>query len=361
MSPHLLFSQERNEAISHPGIEIASSPSAPSTAAVFSASLAGGGDPDFFIADFGATGYVGRMGKGIHTASVRQALSSASAVRLPRVARPATMVRAASGGFTLVELLVVIGIIALLIAALLPALSRARSSAQSAACLNHLRQLQVCWLMYANDHDGALPPNLSVYDLSTGEPIPGLDLRLTWCAGNARRDVNTVNIEKGYLFPYNRSTAIYHCPADKARVAGVNVRHTRSYNMSQSVTGISFGTVLSYIPTFQNLTQIKSPKPADLFIFLDVHEDGIMDSLFGIPLPGDSFDGHWFDLPANRHNDGCNLSFADGHVEHWKWAVPKVFRALGQAVEPPEEWRDYERVRDHIRKTVSRFAAVPDP
>ena len=123
-------------------------------------------------------------------------------------------VRAAHGGFTLVELLVVIGIIAILIAVLLPAVSRARGLAQSMACLNNLRQLQTCWLMYANDHNGTLPPNLSVYDLDTGEPIPGLDLRLTWCPGNVRTDVNTANIEKGYLFPYNRSTAIYHCPAD---------------------------------------------------------------------------------------------------------------------------------------------------
>jgi prepilin-type processing-associated H-X9-DG protein len=220
------------------------------------------------------------------------------------------------------------------------------------ACLNNLRQLQTCWLMYANDHNGTLPPNLSVYDLDTGEPIPGLDLRLTWCAGNVRKDVNTANIERGYLFPYNRSTAIYHCPADKARVAGANVRHTRSYSMSQSITGIAFSGALAEIPTFQNLAQIRSPEPANLFVFLDVHEDLIGDSLFGIPLPGDPFDGIWFDLPANRHHDGCNFSFADGHVEHWKWIVPKVARSLGQAVEPREEWGDYERVRDHIRKAV---------
>jgi prepilin-type N-terminal cleavage/methylation domain-containing protein/prepilin-type processing-associated H-X9-DG protein len=262
-------------------------------------------------------------------------------------------VRAAHAGFTLVELLVVIGIVAILMAVLLPALSKARGLAQRAACLNNLRQLQTCWLMYANDHDATLPPNLWVYDLSTGEPIPGLDLRLTWCAGDAQKDTTTANIEKGYLFPYNRSTAIYHCPADKAKVAGSNVRHTRSYNMSQSVTGVSYGNVLSYIPTFQKLTQIKSPEPANLFVFIDVHEDEIADSLFGIPLPGDPLDGVWFDLPANRHSDGCNLSFADGHVEHWKWAVPKVFRSLAQPVEPQEEWRDYDRVRDHIRKATS--------
>jgi prepilin-type processing-associated H-X9-DG protein/prepilin-type N-terminal cleavage/methylation domain-containing protein len=264
----------------------------------------------------------------------------------------ARTLRAVGAGFTLVELLVVISIIALLIAVLLPALSRARTFAQSVACLSNLRQLQICWLMYANDHGGTLPPNLSVYDLSTGAPVPGLDLRLTWCAGNARTDVNTANIERGYLFPYNRSTAIYHCPADKARVPGADVRHTRSYDMSQSVSGVSFGSILPHLPSFENLTQIRRPEPADLFVFLDVHEDGIADALFGIPLPGEPLDGIWFDLPANRHGNGCNLSFADGHVEHWKWVVPKVFRELGQAVEPQEEWRDYDRLRAHMCKAA---------
>ena len=69
------------------------------------------------------------------------------------------MLRAARAGFTLVELLVVVSVIALLIALLLPALSRARRAAQSAGCLSNLRQLQTCWLMYANDHGGTLPPN----------------------------------------------------------------------------------------------------------------------------------------------------------------------------------------------------------
>jgi prepilin-type N-terminal cleavage/methylation domain-containing protein/prepilin-type processing-associated H-X9-DG protein len=256
-------------------------------------------------------------------------------------------------GFTLVELLVVISVISVLVALLVPALFRAKGLAMSAACLNHLRQLQTCWVMYANDHDGTLPPNMYVYDIATGEPIPGLDLRLTWCAGNARTDTNTANIEKGYLFAYNRSTAIYHCPADKATVPGSTLRHTRSYNMSQSINGLRAGGVVGRIPSFQKLTEIRNPEPAELFVFIGVHEDGISDSLFGIPLPGGDFDGTWFDLPANRHSDGCNLSFADGHVEHWKWVVPKVFRSLGQAVAPPEERRDYDRLRDHIRKALN--------
>ena len=61
-------------------------------------------------------------------------------------------------GFTLVELLVVIGIISLLISILLPSLSRARESAQSVVCLSGLRQIGIGVHMYANDNKGIVVP-----------------------------------------------------------------------------------------------------------------------------------------------------------------------------------------------------------
>jgi prepilin-type N-terminal cleavage/methylation domain-containing protein/prepilin-type processing-associated H-X9-DG protein len=261
-----------------------------------------------------------------------------------------------SHAFTLIELLVVIAIIAILAALLLPTLSRAKEQGLSIACQNNLKQLQICWHSYAMDNFDSLPPNQSVYDLNTGGPIPGANLSWTWCPGNARVDTNSANIQSGYLYAYNRNAGIYHCPADRSTVelpggASSGLLRTRSYNMSESINGMGFADAsgLTNLPCYAKLTQIVRPTPSDLFVFIDVHEAGILDSLFGIPWPGSLYPDQWWDLPANRHGQGCNFSFADGHSEHWRWRSPRIFQYLGQYISTPVELLDYRRVQAHVR------------
>jgi prepilin-type N-terminal cleavage/methylation domain-containing protein/prepilin-type processing-associated H-X9-DG protein len=64
------------------------------------------------------------------------------------------------GGFTLVELLVVIGIIAILMSMLMPALSRAKQKAHRISCLNNVRQIGLAATLYAGDFDGEYPRRL---------------------------------------------------------------------------------------------------------------------------------------------------------------------------------------------------------
>jgi prepilin-type N-terminal cleavage/methylation domain-containing protein/prepilin-type processing-associated H-X9-DG protein len=74
-------------------------------------------------------------------------------------------------GFTLVELLVVIGIIALLVSILLPTLSSARQSAQTVVCASNQRQLALAAIMYADANEQSLPPGSAVSGSGDWEPF----------------------------------------------------------------------------------------------------------------------------------------------------------------------------------------------
>src|SRR3954466_1734549 len=62
--------------------------------------------------------------------------------------------------FTLVELLVVIGVVAILASLVLPALAKAKTRGLSIACLSNIRQLGLAWIMYSGDFEDRLPYNL---------------------------------------------------------------------------------------------------------------------------------------------------------------------------------------------------------
>ena len=133
----------------------------------------------------------------------------------------------AAVGFTLIELLVVIAIIVIPAALLLPAISAAKTKAQSMVCVNNLKQLQTCWLMYVNDNSGFVPPNKSRLVGGVWRSSPD-----SWIGnGSARFDSSFDNIRQGLLFKYdyNHSLAICHCPGDHSMVAGhPGVFRTRS-------------------------------------------------------------------------------------------------------------------------------------
>jgi prepilin-type N-terminal cleavage/methylation domain-containing protein/prepilin-type processing-associated H-X9-DG protein len=247
-----------------------------------------------------------------------------------------------TNGFTLIELLVVIAIIAILAALLLPALAKAKAHARNASCLNNLRQLTTAWHLYLADNNDLLVPNDNIYG---DPPAP------SWCQGTGILETNTAQIEAGLLFGYSRSVALYHCPADVSTVMAMNGTRlsqlrTRSYNLSQSVNGAPTATTLAHFHYFKCLSEIHDPNPSLCLVFIDENEETMLDAHFGMPTATYGSTNEWWDMPSNRHQQAANLSFSDGHVEHWRWTVPKIAKTIPMAADHP----DYDRVRATIRQ-----------
>ncbi|HTX22590.1 MAG TPA: prepilin-type N-terminal cleavage/methylation domain-containing protein [Candidatus Aquilonibacter sp.] len=246
-------------------------------------------------------------------------------------------------GFTLLELLVVIAIIAILAALLLPALSGAKARAQTITCINNLKQLEDCCHLYSADYNDFLPPNVANATVSgansTNSPTTITNAN-AWCPGYAPYDTTPINIEAGLIYPYNKNPAIYHCPADQSTVDGYpNLLRTRSYTME---IGLACPNVTG---GYMKFTEITRPSPSSLFVMIDENADAIWDETFGYWTPDGPYSDYWLDLPADRHSQGANLSFADGHVEHWKWKAPKIFYANAEPAYSADDLADLQRLQ----------------
>lgn len=212
-------------------------------------------------------------------------------------------------GFTLIELLVVIAIIAILAAMLLPALSKSKVKAQAIQCMNNVKQLEIANVMYWGDNQDAFVNNDNGATPQDAGPH-------AWVQGNVQSWTSLPTysswISSGVLWDYNKSYAIYQCPASRAIVHG-NVPHNRSYAISVQLN-CSNGKNDAYTKVVKKVSQVKNP--TETFVFGEENQISIDNGAMGTSSLATP---QYWNPPTARHGGAATFSFIDGHAEIWKW------------------------------------------
>ena len=231
---------------------------------------------------------------------------------------------ASSTGFTLVELLVVIGVIAVLIALLLPALSRAREAARQVACLSNLRQIGLGLYMYASENNGLFPRHADW----NGE------FAEDWIYWEADRDPAKSMIAP-YLGHFNRD--YLRCPSDDL----TRFRISSNPNYGPYLYSYTFNMLCSSSLTGFTTVRLGSIRnAADKIMVVDEDQISLDDGNWSPTLVGtviENFLGIRHDRPLPSGADDSerrgNIAMCDGHAEfvtrewsrlrkHWDPTIP---------------------------------------
>ncbi len=223
-----------------------------------------------------------------------------------------------SGGFTLIEVLVVVAVIAVLAGLLLPVLSRGKGRAQGIACASNLRQLAVALELYSHDHEERFVNNHGINET--------LRRRENWVNNvqdwlESEGNTNRATLASGKLAPFLAgNTDVYKCPADKS--AADNGPRIRSYALNSMVgdPGELTNRFNPHLVQFFGWGDL--PSPAAIYFFLEEHPDTLNDGFFMNRWA----EYRWGNLPASYHNGAANLTFGDGHVESHRWALADTRR-----------------------------------
>ncbi len=224
---------------------------------------------------------------------------------------PGYMEGEARGAFTLVELLVVIGIIAVLIAMLLPALKGASEQSRSVHCLSNLRQMMLATEMYQQSNGGRFAmATYSIYRAPIRTTYDWDYIRITNTATNEKR------IEPGLLWWASATKKVQQCPSFDRQSQGYLDDPFTGYNYNTSYLGGEQQAATGFIAPPAKLSQVR--KPTQTAVFGDGEYSGGANKFMRSPFrsPAELFDfGRYAGTQGFRHRSATNVAFADGHAE----------------------------------------------
>jgi len=209
--------------------------------------------------------------------------------------------------FSLVELLVVIGIIALLIAILMPSLTVARESAKGVQCLSNLRQMVVAANTYVNQNRGRYPiAQYSAYNAPNSYSY-------SWDFTTVFNTITSVRtVEPGLLWTGRTSAQVQQCPSFDGRSNTVLDPYT-GYNYNTSYIGHGQGEA---IVAPAKASSVRASSTCALFGDGQWANGANKYMRAPLPNPGDvTFVARTTGTQGFRHRKRTNVAFADGHAE----------------------------------------------
>jgi prepilin-type processing-associated H-X9-DG protein/prepilin-type N-terminal cleavage/methylation domain-containing protein len=226
-----------------------------------------------------------------------------------RAARPGAVAGVGAAAFTLLELLVAIGVLAIVASLLLPALSRAKDRGRAVFCLNNLRQWGLATQLYALDHDDYLPPE--------GTPNPG---ESTTNSGWYIQLPRQLGLPRYHDMPWRTNAAIapgwsvWICPANPRRSNGRNLFH---YCLNAYLNGTGEDNRPMRLGSLSGHAQL-------VWLFDSKNLPAV---------------GYWGYTHTNLHQGGAQFLFLDGHARRYpRAAYWDEERNRGRTDNPALQW-----------------------
>jgi prepilin-type N-terminal cleavage/methylation domain-containing protein/prepilin-type processing-associated H-X9-DG protein len=209
-------------------------------------------------------------------------------------------------GFSLVELMVVIAILALLASLLLPSLIRTKASARRIQCASNLRQLGLAGHLYWDDNGG------NCFRIGGGSTNGGQLYWFGWI-GAGGEGQRVFDAAAGVVYPYLKGKGVELCPAFDYTLSQFKAKATTA------TYGYGYNWFLSAAPARPPVNVSRVRTPAGTALFADAAQINVwqppasaqnpmIEEWYYVDTSADQANGHF------RHTARANVAFCDGHV-----------------------------------------------